>query len=419
MKKMVWIRHLSADDPVIRQRIYLALVHMLLLTIIWGTLAAFVYSADQAQTLQAVDHQLADISQNLSFSKQRLVEADDLHQPDDLHLVVWSRDHSIVAYYHPFPRQATTALRHTLLAHPSSHPDYFTVSIIGIPYRLRQWTMRGHLTVQLYDGIQDDQSRLNRLLTLLALGGVIGLVLSLVGGFIMGLWTLQPIVAARRHEQALLSTVAHELRTPLAAMSARVELLLQHGHDPIEAHLPWVETVYGETQRMIRLVNDLVSVGRLEQGKRALNIEPMSLNALCKTVDAIYRPVLEDAGLYLKQSIPTDATVMADPLRLRQLLLIFLDNAKKHTQHGGVELSVVVRGIHAELHIKDTGVGMTTKTKASSHPLSEPDSLGLGLVIARKICEAHGATLSFTSTPDRGTDVTVTFRRLPFEQPSP
>jgi len=408
------------EHQAIRQRIHLALLHMTLLAVIWAVLATFVYSMEQGRTLKAVDHQLYQLSQTLSvskFSKSPSIEPDDSQQPSDVHLLVWSPAHTILFHYQPFPLQELAALRRAVIIHHSTHPDYYSITVVGIPYRVRQWTLSGHRSVQLFDGIQDDQSRLARLLGLFIWGGVIGLVLSLVGGFLMGLWTLQPIFAARRREQVFLSTVAHELRTPLAAMSARVELLLQNVDDPIGLHLPWVETVYSETQRMTRLVNDLLDVGRLEEGKRALSLEPVSLRDLCETVDAIYRPVLEEAGLYLKRSIPVNALVMADALRLRQLLLIFLDNAKKHTKSGGIDLTVVVRGTHVELHVKDTGDGMPTPAKTRTKMNGDPESTGLGLVIARKIVQAHGATLAFISTANVGTDVIVTFRGLPLDPP--
>ena len=405
------------EHRAIRQRIHLALLHMTLLAVIWAVLATFVYSMEQGRTLQAVDHQLYQLSQTLSFSKPLVVPPDDNLQPTDVHLLVWSPTDTIVLYYQPFPVQELAALRHSVITHQSTHPVYYSMTVVGIPYRVRQWTISGHRPVQLFDGIQDDQSRLARLLVLFVWGGVIGLVLSLVVGFLMGLWTLQPIFAARRREQVFLSTVAHELRTPLAAMSARVELLLQNVDDPIGLHLPWIETVYSETQRMTRLVNDLLDVGRLEEGKSALSLEPVSLRDLCETVDAIYRPVLEEAGLYLERSIPVDALVMADALRLRQLLLIFLDNAKKHTKSGGIDLAVVVRGTHVELHVKDTGDGMPSPAKTRTKMKGAPESTGLGLVIARKIVQAHGATLAFISTVNVGTDVIVTFRGLPLDPP--
>lgn len=401
------------EHLVIRQRIRVALLEMGILAVIWAILAGFVYSMEQGHLQREVDRQLVFESQRLSTLVKVRRGFGDVVTPLDVHAMVWSKSHHIVAQYRPFPAPTLPALRHALMVHQSPLPTYYSLAVAGIPYRVRQWTIAGHRQVQVFDDIQDDQSRLARILGLFIWGGVIGLILSLVGGFFMGLWTLRPIFQARRREQTFLSDVAHELRTPLAAINAQVELLLRHVNDPIEMHLPWIETVYSEMQRMTRLVNDLLEVGRLEEGRSALALEPVSLRQVGEAVDSIYRPVLEEAGLELMWSIPVDAVVLADAWRVRQLLLIFLDNAKKHTQRGQIAVFVVVRGNHVELHVKDTGDGMPVAKPSpgrSAHGRTIP-STGLGLVIARKIIRAHGASLSIHSLPGVGTEVVVTFRR--------
>ena len=407
------------EQATIRQRIGLALLHMVVLASIWAVLASFVYSMEQSYTMHTVDQQLYQLSRGVSIGKEIVVKHDNTDQTTDVHILVWSPGNKIIQYYHTFPDPSLPMIRRALLIHRQARPVYYSLTVVGIPYRVRQWSIASHRQVQLFDGVQDDQSRLARLLTLFIWGGAMGLVLSLVGGFLMGLWTLQPVFRARRREQAFLSDVSHELRTPLSAMSAHVELLIQNADDPIAAHLPWIETLYSEVERMTRMVNDLLEAGRLEEGPGALTLTRVSLRELCETVDAIYRPVLEESGLCLTLNISEDAVILADASRLRQLLLIFLDNAHKHTREGGVTLTVVVHGAHAELHVQDTGDGMlmapgTWKTKSAVGDGSQTSlSTGLGLVIARKIIAAHNATLSIHSEPGIGTDVIVTFRTIP------
>lgn len=408
------------EHLVIRQRIRVALLEMGILAVIWAILAGFVYSMEQGHLQREVDRQLVLESQSLSKLVKVRPGSGDVLTPLDVHAIIWSKSLHIVAQYQPFPAPTLPALRHALMVHQSPLPTYYSLTVVGIPYRVRQWTVAGHRHIQVFDDIQDDQSRLATILGLFIWGGVIGLILSLVGGFLMGLWTLRPIFQARRREQTFLSDVAHELRTPLAAINAQVELLLRHVDDPIGMHLPWIETVYSEMQRMTRLVNDLLEVGRLEEGRSALTLEPVSLRQVGEAVDSIYRPVLEEAGLELMWSIPVDAVVLADAWRLRQLLLIFLDNAKKHTQRGQITVFVVVRGNHVELHVKDTGDGMPVAKPSparSAHGRTIP-STGLGLVIARKIIRAHGASLAMHSLPGVGTEVVVTFRRAVRRKPS-
>ncbi|MHB1612449.1 MAG: sensor histidine kinase [Sulfobacillus sp.] len=423
-----WLeKRLREEHGIIRQRIRLALINMALLAIIWVILAGFVYGMEHRQSINLVDRQLQQLSDQfpqhpcLQCPHTLPLEHDPAGANSDVHYLMWaSRSYQVTATYQPFPAQTVPYLRQVVLNHNLEATSYYSLEIMGIPYRVMQWPLNKNIVVQLLENIQDDQSRLGRLLSLLIWGGVIGLVLSLIGGFVMGLWTLKPILAMRRREQEFLSDVSHELRTPLAAMTTHAELLIRHANDPIGAHLSWVEAVYNEAHRMSQLVSALLDMSYLDEGDGALNLEPVSLLALGETVDTIYRPVLEESGLTLNVIIPPDAVVLGDALRLRQLLLIFLDNAHKHTKNGTVTLKVVLRGSHAEIHLEDTGEGMPTALvpKATGrfvHGGNSPIggvSTGLGLAIAKKIVEAHHGRLTIRSVPGVGTDVVVSLRLL-------
>ncbi len=394
------------ERALIRQRIRLAILHMSVLAVIWAVLASFVYSMERSHVWHTVDRQLASMAQNLSLAHGLSgLSGSQIHPIPDMRALVWSRGGTIIAAHRPFSATDAPLLRAALREHLTPRPAYYSLTVQKTPYRVRQWTQGGR-EVQLFDNTQDDVSRLARLLVFMIWGAAIGLVLSVAGGFALGLWTLRPIVRVREREQRFLSDVAHELRTPLSAMSANIELLIQHAGDPVGDHLAWIETLYSEVLRMTRLVNDLLAVGRLEEGTGAVVSEPVSLREVLETVDAIFRPVLEEAGIGLRLDIREDAVVMGDPMLIRQLLLIFLDNARKHTREGTVVLALVIRGGRAEVHIRDAGEGIALE---ALHTSEFHRSTGLGLVIARKIADAHGAALSFHSEPGKGTDVVVTF----------
>ena len=287
-----------------------------------------------------------------------------------------------------------------------------------MPYRVFQEALPHQRVLQIFENVQDDQSRLSRLLSLLAWGGAIGLGLSVLGGFLLGLWTLKPILQVRRRERELLSDVSHELRTPLAAMTTHAELLIRHPTDSIEDHLNWIETIYSESQRMSRLVRNLLEMTYLEEGRRSLNLKHLSLKEFLDSVAAVYLPVLEESGLTLTLEVPNDLTVIGDPMKLRQLFLIFFDNARKHTLHGGITIQVFIHGNHAEIHVKDTGEGMSdalrrraTERFVRGDPArQDSSSQGLGLAIAKKIVEAHHGRLQIKIIPGVGTDVIVVLR---------
>ena len=416
-------RLVPREGDIVRQRIRLALINMAVLAVIWTVLAGLVYSLENRHQIREVDHQLMVLA--LRIQQQScpprcrpvpLFERDPITLKADVHYFVWAKSGMTFAFQ-PFVPAGMNRVEEMFRSHPPVKPTYYFAEISKVPYRALQMGLKGQRTLQIFENIQDDQSRLGRLLVWLGLGGAIGLVLSVRGGFLLGLWTLKPILAARRREQELLSDVSHELRTPLSVVTTHAELLVRHASDPIADHLPWLEAIYSETNRMSRLVRDLLEIRHLEQGARSLNLEVISLRELLRTVEAIYRPVLEEAGLSLTVTIPRDAFVRGDALRLRQLLLIFLDNARKYTPAGGIDLRLGTRGNLVEIHIQDTGPGM------DPHLLSAPDrffrggrprvgaeSTGLGLAIAQGIIRAHRGKLAIRSLPGVGTDIIISLR---------
>lgn len=411
------------ERDIIRQRIRLAVVNMAVLAIIWVALAGFVYSMEHRQTIRTVDQELQRLAAPLARGPGGCRAVPQLDRggaaAGDIHYLTWGpEDRPAPAVYQPFPADSLPYLQQLLSIHRATGTVYYSANIQGVPYRIRQWRVNSRCSAQLFENVQDDQSRLARLLALLAWGGGIGLILSVVGGFLMGLWTLRPILAVRRREQEFLSDISHELRTPLTVVTTDAELLLRYSSDRVEEHLPWVEAIYSEGQRMARMVGELLEMGRLEEGARALNLERISLTNLCETAAAIYQPVLEESGLTLSLDIAQEGAVMGDALRLRQLLLIFLDNARQHTSRGGVTLKVAIRGRWAEIHVEDTGEGMPRDflqragrrfEQARGRP-QEATSRGLGLAIAQKIVEAHHGKLEFHSIAGIGTDVVVSLR---------
>lgn len=411
------------EQDIVRQRVRLALINMVVLVMIWTALASFVYSMETRQTIHVVDVELSQLATQIGKNAQvplPLETADRNITNPDIHYVIWEvPQHRLVATFQPFPAHILPYLYRNLRLHLTNDaPSYYSTEIGHVPYRVFQEALPHQRVLQIFENVQDDQSRLSRLLSLLAWGGAIGLGLSVLGGFLLGLWTLKPILQVRRRERELLSDVSHELRTPLAAMTTHAELLIRHADDSIEDHLNWIETIYSESQRMSRLVRNLLEMTYLEEGRRSLNLKHLSLKEFLDSVAAVYLPVLEESGLTLTLEVPNDLTVIGDPMKLRQLFLIFLDNARKHTLHGGITIQVFIHGNHAEIHVKDTGEGMSdalrrraTERFVRGDPArQDSSSQGLGLAIAKKIVEAHHGRLQIKSIPGVGTDVIVVLR---------
>ena len=209
--------------------------------------------------------------------------------------------------------------------------------------------------------------------------------------------------------------VAHELRTPLTAIVGHAEILESCG--PADEAL-WRRSrdfIAAETQRLARLVDDLLALSRLEASPplmRTVNLRAVVEGALSSLFDRA-----ETAGLTLTLDAPSSLPrVRADPDRLAQALVNLLDNAVKYTPAGGtVTVRLASEGGYVCVEISDTGPGIAPDDLPHLfEPLYRAENvrglpgIGLGLTIVRAVLDQQGAPVSVRSAPGKGT--TFTFR---------
>lgn len=230
---------------------------------------------------------------------------------------------------------------------------------------------------------------------------------------------------ADRRKDAFLATLAHELRNPLAPVRNALFLLRRGGDDPAIAERARA-TIERQVAQMVRLVDDLLDVGRITRDKLALRIEPVDPALLLETVEESSRPQLDAAGVSLQVRLHAPLPrLRADPVRLAQVLGNLLHNAGKYTPRGGrVELSVRADGRWLEFAVCDDGAGLAPDALVRVFELFEQggapgdrsgDGLGIGLWLVRRLVAMHGGSVSAASDgPGRGCTFTV---RLPLAGP--
>jgi signal transduction histidine kinase len=169
-----------------------------------------------------------------------------------------------------------------------------------------------------------------------------------------------------------------------------------------------LQIVERETDRLIRLVNQLLDFARWQGGGLTLSCGPTDIVEMCSTGASLSRPAAEHRGIELETHIPAALPVVsADGDRLQRVLLNLLDNALKFTPKGGrITLTVTQRREAVEISVEDTGRGMTDEELEQAF---QPDyrgpggGTGLGLGIAQAIVEAHGGSIGIESSPGQGT----------------
>jgi PAS domain S-box-containing protein len=228
--------------------------------------------------------------------------------------------------------------------------------------------------------------------------------------------------ANRRKDQFLLM-LAHELRNPLAPIQNALHVLRQS--DEPEAMLLWSrDLLERQVKHLSRLVHDLLEIGRGIRGLIALQTERLDLARLVPTVAEDHRSLFEQAGLALEVVTPeVPVWLTGDPTRLKQVLDNLLQNSLKFTERSGwVWVRLEVRGSHAEVSVRDTGVGIAADllpqvfepfTQADQGLARRQGGLGVGLSLVRRLVQRHGGKVEAHSEGrGRGSTFTV---RLPVE----
>ncbi len=226
---------------------------------------------------------------------------------------------------------------------------------------------------------------------------------------------------ANRRKNEFLATLAHELRNPLAPIRTGLELLKIGGEDPalVENTRSMMER---QALHMVRLIDDLLDISRITQGKLHLRLARVPLSDVIRTSVESVRLIMDDAGHAFDVRLPEEPVyVIADPSRLSQVVSNLLNNAAKYTPRGGrVELIVEADERDVVVRVKDTGLGIPAEMRERifemfaqiDRPLEQGyTGLGIGLTLVKRLVEMHEGSVAVQSEGEgRGSEFVV---RLP------
>ncbi len=227
--------------------------------------------------------------------------------------------------------------------------------------------------------------------------------------------------AAFARERAFVADASHELRTPLSILRAELEIALR-GEDSLVELRTAVASAAEETERLSRLVDDLLLIARADQGELTVRCSPMPVADLLASVVARFRLRTDQTRRALAASAAPELQAVADPARLEQALTNMVDNALRYGA-GAVMLSAVQANGAVELHVTDEGPGFPSdflenafERFARADPARTTDGSGLGLSIVRSIARAHSGEAHAANRALGGADVWLT---LPAQDTAP
>lgn len=355
----------------------------------------------------------------------------------------------------PWPRVAVSA-------HGSHDPWFDTVRIPGPPNAIRACSQiielpgRGTFIAQATYTLATVQASLARFRELCIVVMALAALLSLIGGRVLARKSLRPVAVmaqtARqigttnlnnrldcirngdeldylatvlnemldrlekqvRRIQQFTADAAHELRTPLAALRGSAEVALGGRATDTDRRCVLEDSIE-EFDRLSRLTDNLLLLGRADAGQDLLQREPVELVSVVRDVVDLYTPLAQEKGVSIACAIETNAKANADGGRLRQVVSNLFDNAVKYSP-SGTEVKVTLRseGARAILTIEDAGCGISPDHlprifdrffRADAARTRSTVGFGLGLAICRTIIESHGGKIQIESEENHGTRV--------------
>jgi signal transduction histidine kinase len=222
---------------------------------------------------------------------------------------------------------------------------------------------------------------------------------------------------------SFVSIAAHELRTPLTSVMGYLELLSGGDAGPLsDRQSDYLKTVEEAAQRLLRIINDLLDVTRLEAGRLDLVLRPIDLSALIASVVTEHTPQLEAKSQHVSLQTPAHLPLaLCDAMRAGQIIGNLINNAGKFSPP---ETTIAVRLAEASepgyllVSVTDRGIGIPPEHhavlfkpfgRAGGAGATGADGIGLGLFIARSLVDLHGGRIWFESRPDEGTTFYVSF----------
>ena len=233
---------------------------------------------------------------------------------------------------------------------------------------------------------------------------------------------IQPIAEAWDKQKRFVADASHELKTPIAIIAANADALLANSEETVNSQRKWIDYIQGETDRMGKLVNNLLSLAKTDDPVSDADFSPFDLSALINRVVLSMEAVAFEKGVTITRQIEPEVMLRSDPEKIEQVLKILLDNGVKYTDDDG-HIDVTLKRVKGkpEFTVKNSGRGIPAGELPKIFDrfycgdparTRESGGYGLGLSIAKGIVDNLGGKIYAQSVENEYTAFVVTFKGL-------
>lgn len=232
------------------------------------------------------------------------------------------------------------------------------------------------------------------------------------GGSVVVMHDITDVRRLETIRRDFVANVSHELRTPVSVIRANAETLLDGALEDPKAARPFVEALLRNSERLGRIIADLLDISRVEAGQLQLRTQPVALSSAARRAAEALQPTAQAKNIAVSVRIDEGVTVLGDMQALDQVLLNLLDNAVKYTPEGGhVQVGAVVRGEQVRIEVADDGPGLEPHQRkrvferfyrVDPGRSRDMGGTGLGLSIVKHLCETMGGKAGVDPGSERG-----------------
>jgi len=266
--------------------------------------------------------------------------------------------------------------------------------------------------------VTESNKTLFQLLTTLLLVGLIMLFIVFIINLYFANQAIKPIAETWEIHKQFVADASHELKTPLSIINANYDVLLANQDETIKSQLKWLGYIRIGADRMTKLINDLLSLAKIEDINLETRKTPFNISNAINDVMLSMKSVVIEKGIKLSHSIEPDIIVKGDSERVKQVVTILLDNAVKYSNENGlIDISLIKSKRQVIYSIKNSGKGIVKQDlpkvfdrfyRTDPSRTQESGGYGLGLSIAKTIIDRLGGEIHVTSVENECTTFTFT-----------